>query len=459
MGCGASSNASAIPAANGKTLLENPVDETLKPVPSVAVAPGSHSPRLVELLGENLKSKSGQVKTSEALGGKGAIALYFSAHWCPPCRGFTPKFAEWYKKNLKAKGLEVVFISSDKDEAAFEKYYGEQPWLALPYSDRDRKNSLSKKFKVQGIPSVVILDGEGNLINKEGRGAVSSDPKGEKFPWKPKTIGELLAEATLIAPNGETQKFENLTGAATALYFSAHWCPPCRGFTPKLAEWYKNDLQAKGLDVVFVSSDRDESSFKEYFADQPWHALEYSQRQVKEELSEALGINGIPSLVIIDKDFSVINKDGRAAVSNDPKGESFPWHPKPVHSFTQGPGRVNEMPMVIAFCETSSPETQRAIEMAMASQGSKFLAEATARKEEDPEITFAICTEADGLATKLRGAVNLLKESQTPCLAILDIPDDGGCYQGPAGDITEDVVAKFVADYMAKRLQRRQMQR
>lgn len=458
MGCGASSSAGCIPVEHGKTLLEKPVSATGKTIQGSTVAVAPEMAKLVELLGETLKSKSGEVKTSEVLGGKGAIALYFSAHWCPPCRGFTPKFAEWYTKDLQAKGLEVVFISSDKDEAAFNKYYGEQPWLALPYSDRDRKNLLSKKFKVQGIPSVVILDGEGNLIDKEGRAAVSSDPKGEKFPWKPKTLAEVLAEATLIAPNGETQTFADLKGSATALYFSAHWCPPCRGFTPKLVEWYKNDLQTKGLDVVFVSSDRDESSFKEYFADQPWHALEYSQRQVKEDLSKALGINGIPSLVIIDKDFSVINKDGRAAVSSDPKGESFPWHPKPVHNFTQGPGSLNEVPMVIAFCEASSSETQKAIEMSMAWHGSKFLAEAKARKEEDPEIAFGICTEADGLAPRLRTALNLPKESQAPCLAILDVPDDGGCYQGPVGDITQDVVAQFVANYKAKQLQRKQMQ-
>ena len=35
---------------------------------------------------------------SKALNGKKTVALYFSAHWCPPCRGFTPQLAGWYKQ-------------------------------------------------------------------------------------------------------------------------------------------------------------------------------------------------------------------------------------------------------------------------------------------------------------------------------------------------------------------------
>ena len=40
------------------------------------------------------------------------------------------------------------------------------PWKALPYSDRDRKGALSKKFKVSGIPTLVILDPSGAVSLK-----------------------------------------------------------------------------------------------------------------------------------------------------------------------------------------------------------------------------------------------------------------------------------------------------
>ena len=44
-----------------------------------------------------------------------------------------------------------------------------------------------KKFKVSGIPSFVILDEEGKVITTEGRKAISADPQGAEFPWKPPT--------------------------------------------------------------------------------------------------------------------------------------------------------------------------------------------------------------------------------------------------------------------------------
>ena len=130
------------------------------------------------------QSKNGQVTTDEALGDKKVVGLYFSAHWCPPCRGFTPVLATAYKElTAEGKNFEVVFISSDQDQAKFDAYYDEMPWLALPFSERDTKSAVQSEFGVSGIPMLVLLDESGNCYNKNGRQAVSSGgPKA--FPWK-----------------------------------------------------------------------------------------------------------------------------------------------------------------------------------------------------------------------------------------------------------------------------------
>eukprot|EP00656_Telonema_subtile_P005824 TRINITY_DN12662_c0_g1_i1.p1 TRINITY_DN12662_c0_g1~~TRINITY_DN12662_c0_g1_i1.p1 ORF type:complete len:137 (+),score=31.38 TRINITY_DN12662_c0_g1_i1:158-568(+) len=106
----------------------------------------------------------------------------FSAHWCPPCKMFTPQLAKIYN-DLKAKGLkfEVVYISRDSDQAAWNEYYAEMPWLALPYSDRERAEALQKKYSVEGIPMLLLLDKDGGVITSQGRSAVQNDPSGKEW--------------------------------------------------------------------------------------------------------------------------------------------------------------------------------------------------------------------------------------------------------------------------------------
>ena len=89
------------------------------------------SAHLSTLFGDTIVTKTGTVPVQEALAGK-TIGIYFSAHWCGPCRGFTPQLAQYYKA-IKAKHprFEIVFASSDRDDASFQEYYSEMPWLAL----------------------------------------------------------------------------------------------------------------------------------------------------------------------------------------------------------------------------------------------------------------------------------------------------------------------------------------
>lgn len=99
---------------------------------------------LVDLLGENVQNKSkDEVAVSSLLGEGKILGLYFSAHWCGPCRAFTPNLVKFYESfketNTGDEELEIVFVSSDRDEVAFEEYYKEMPWLSLNFSSRELK--------------------------------------------------------------------------------------------------------------------------------------------------------------------------------------------------------------------------------------------------------------------------------------------------------------------------------
>lgn len=129
-------------------------------------------------LPSKLLSGNGEVDTSTALDND-AIGFYFSAHWCPPCRGFTPLLADAYKDWKKdGKKIEIIFVTSDKDEDSFAAYFKEMPWLAIPKSNVDAISELKAKFKVSGIPKLVILDKSGKIIDDNARSTVTSNPSG-----------------------------------------------------------------------------------------------------------------------------------------------------------------------------------------------------------------------------------------------------------------------------------------
>jgi len=66
------------------------------------------------------------------------------------------------------------------------------PWKALPYSERDKKASLAKRYKCQGIPHLVFVDPKTwETITLEGRGAFSSESFIEDFPYHPKSSYDL----------------------------------------------------------------------------------------------------------------------------------------------------------------------------------------------------------------------------------------------------------------------------
>ncbi|RYG65783.1 hypothetical protein EON64_11205 [archaeon] len=95
-------------------------------------------------------------------------------------------------------------------------------------------------------------------------------------------------------------------------------CPPCRGFTPVLAEFYSQlkEEDAAALEVVFVSSDRDAHEFGEYFGSQPWVSMAFENAAARQALGQKFGVRGIPTLIVLDlATGKVRDSDGRSTVA------------------------------------------------------------------------------------------------------------------------------------------------
>ena len=390
--------------------------------------------------GPELRSGADTKPTSQVLGGKAVVGLYFSAHWCPPCRGFTPKLAALYEALVAAgKSFEVVFVSSDRDDAQFDEYYGTHPWAAVPFANRDAKSALSRKFKVQGIPTFVLVDGEtGELINADGRDVVLEDPSGAGFPWRPPSLRDVLDALPPLEgkdPGGPGPTFGSLPGPVL-LYFSAHWCPPCRRFTPQLVAFFSRLKAAHpAASLVFVSSDKSEHEFAEYFADMgdEWLALPFAARGAKDRLSQLFGVRGIPSLALVSApapggDRAIVARDGRTCVLED-RVADFPasWAPAPwgdLAKTVEVKGHdVNSCRSLVVFAEAMADPS--------AAIGALKALAAKHAAVDPPELLFFFAELPEGPVDKVRelcGIAGLQGRAETADLVLLDIPDDGGFY-------------------------------
>jgi len=250
---------------------------------------------------------------------------------------------------------------------------------------------LAQQSRV-GPPHLLVLgyDSEGSLavISDDGgcRAVLEYGAKG--YPWSDARIEELKAAEKLRVsalrekqvnlqflkgPDGRDGLFtkdavevkvDELVSespeAVVGIYFSAHWCPPCRGFTPKLAECHK-ELKAAGkkFEVVFVSSDNSEAEFKEYMAGMPWLTVPYSERDLKRDLSAVFEVSGIPTLVLLKADGSLITEDGCEAVSFG--AEYFPWGPQEMErAREEARGKAEAKKKAAIEAESSAIELQRA---------------------------------------------------------------------------------------------------
>jgi nucleoredoxin len=133
------------------------------------------------LKGDLVQWQNGAVVHADdtALANKKLIAFYFSAHWCGPCRKFTPQLVDYYNRvSAQHPEFEIVFYSLDKSPFAFETYMREanMPWPAIDYAKVKGKEAIAKNAG-DGIPSLVLVDSAGNVISSSQSGGKNLGPQ------------------------------------------------------------------------------------------------------------------------------------------------------------------------------------------------------------------------------------------------------------------------------------------
>ena len=92
--------------------------------------------------------------------------IYFSAHWCPPCRKTTPALVRFYNETRREHpGFEFILVSDDHTPEAMAGYlrWAEMPWPALAWEKRGSIPAINK-LSPRAIPFMAMLDADGRML-------------------------------------------------------------------------------------------------------------------------------------------------------------------------------------------------------------------------------------------------------------------------------------------------------
>lgn len=155
--------------------------------PPTAASPATAGKLTSELMGKIVAAKGNSLTlvNRDKIFATKYYAIYFSAHWCPPCRGFTPELVAAYPE-LKAKNpnFEIIFVSSDESKEDMLTYMNEykMPWPGVRF-ELSKSLSAVQRYSGNGIPNLVFVTADGEVI--------SSSYQGEKYVGPQKVLRDI----------------------------------------------------------------------------------------------------------------------------------------------------------------------------------------------------------------------------------------------------------------------------
>ena len=142
----------------------------------------------------SMRSVDGQTITSESLRGE-VVVLAFGASWLPLSRTQLQgirKLADEYS----GRGVAVYFVSTESEDSKSKNFASDEQLRAFAQKYglkvtvlRDPDGEISKKLGIDQLPSIVILDKQGNVVGEPIRGL---DPQGNLAGQLAKSLDKIL---------------------------------------------------------------------------------------------------------------------------------------------------------------------------------------------------------------------------------------------------------------------------
>jgi cytochrome c biogenesis protein CcmG/thiol:disulfide interchange protein DsbE len=120
---------------------------------------------------------------------------------------------------------------------------------------------------------------------------------------RPEQVGKPAPDFT-VSDSDRTVSLHDYRGKVVVLNFWATWCAPCIEEMPSLMKM-QSDLNDK-VTVLAVSTDKDESAYRQFLSDRHIHLL--TVRDAAQKSNIAYGTTKFPETYIIDKHGAIQRK-------------------------------------------------------------------------------------------------------------------------------------------------------
>ncbi len=198
----------------------------------------------------------------------------------------------------------------------FNGFQEEMNGLSVKFVKENNKAYLSllllENFLVRNYLPVEEIKGYFETIDKSLLGTKSAANIKKAIDGNAgNAIGAAATEFSGPNPEGKIITLKESLGKVTIIDFWASWCGPCRMENPNVVAIY-NEFHDKGLNIIGVSLDKDETKWKEAIAKDGLTWTHVSNLKFWDEpIAKLYSVESIPATFILDENGIIVAKDLR----------------------------------------------------------------------------------------------------------------------------------------------------